>query len=196
MKTLKFLTYTVFVLFLSMSITSCKGDDGTEGPAGADGQDGNANVQTIRFQSPQWNTSTQTLFKQMTLQVPEITNEDINYSVILHYISFQNQHYTLLPVDNHFINGVGPGFSISASPSNLSSTIRISKTTNVALPNPTPSVDFVKIIIIKPSDITTITGNGRVSNPQQQAIYDELATANVDINNYYAVCAYYGINPE
>ena len=190
MKTIKCLSHTIIALLISFSISSCKGDDGNAG------EDGNANVETIRFQSPQWDTSTHTLFKQMTLQVPEITYDDINYSVILHYISFQNQDYTLLPVANHFINGVGPGFSISASPSNLSSTIRISKTTNVALPNPTPSVDFLKIIVIKPSNITTHTGNGARAISTKQRIMKELQNANVDINDYNDVCNYYGINPE
>jgi len=192
MKTIKIISYVLFLAILSATFSSCNGDDGMNGEKG---EDGNANVQTIRFQSPQWNTSTHTFFKTMTLQVPEITYDDINYSVILHYISFQSQHYALLPVDNHFINGVGPGFSISASTDNQSSSIRLSKTANVVLPNPTPSVDFLKIIVIKPSNITTHTGNGKALNPKQ-SIYNELQNARVDINDYYAVCDYYNIDTE
>ncbi len=190
MKTIKFLSYTIIVLLLNISIASCSGDDG------AAGEDGNANVQTIRFQSPQWATNTSSFYKQMLLDVPQITQEDINFSAILHYISFQNQRYALLPVDSHFINGIGSDFSVRASPSNGSSTIRISKTSSVALPNPTPSVDFLKIVIIKPSDLTNTSGNssGRPLSPKQR-VFNELQNANVDINDYYAVCAYYGINP-
>ncbi len=44
MKTLNFLSYTIFILFLTISITSCNGDDGEIGPAGPAGEDGNANV--------------------------------------------------------------------------------------------------------------------------------------------------------
>jgi hypothetical protein len=58
-----------------------------------------------------------------------------------------------------------------------------------------PSVAKVKIIIIESSNTTTTSGNGRMANPQQ-AVYNELENAGVDINNYYEVCNYYGINPE
>ena len=51
----------------------------------------------------------------MHLDIPQITQEDINFSAIFHYISFRNQTYALLPVDSHFINGIGSGFSINLS---------------------------------------------------------------------------------
>jgi len=192
MKTVKLLSQAVFVLLLSISMSSCKGDDGEPGE---NGEDGNANVQTIRFQSPQWSNPSGS-YDQIYLDVPQITYDDINFSVILHYISFRNQTYALLPVDNHFINGIGAGFSISANPDNHSTTIRISKTASGALPDPTPSVDFLKIIVIKPSDIINTSGNSsaRPINPKQR-IQSELQNAGVDIKNYYAVCEYYGVNP-
>lgn len=194
MKTLKIVSYVIVILILNLTISSCSGDDGEQGTAG---EDGNANVQTIRFQSPQWRISTHTFFKQMYIEIPQLTQDDINFSVILHYISFRNQTYALLPVDNHHINGIGSGFSISARPSDGSSIIRITKTANVVLPNPTPAVDFLKIIIIKPSEITRTVGNnsGRPLSPKQ-SVYNELQNANVDINDYDAVCAYYNINSE
>jgi len=193
MKTLKLLSYSIIILTLSLTFNSCSGDEGKQGE---NGEDGNANVQTIRFQSPQWITSSIVSFKQMYLDIPQITYDDINFSVILHYISFRNQTYALLPVDNHFINGVGSGFSIRANPDNHSTTIRISKTAGGVLPDPTPSVDFLKIIVIKPSNFINTSGNSSARPVSaKQKIQSELQNAGVDINDYYAVCDYYNVNP-
>jgi len=206
MKTMKFLTIVILSIFLSTTVTSCKGEDGRDGVDGVDGEqgppgeDGNANVLTIRFQSPQWADYPSPYLDFLYLDVPQITYDDANHSAILHYISFQNDHYTLLPVDDFYLNGVGPGFSIHDEPTYQSTQIRFTKNTPFdPIPDPTPSVDFLKIIIIRPSDIMDVVGNssesGRSIDPKQR-ILNELENAGVDVRDYYAVCEYYGINPE
>jgi len=78
-----------------------------------------------------------------------------------------------------------------------SSTIRISKTANVVLPNPTPTVDFLKIVIIKPKELTRVIGNNSGKQlSTKEIVQNELRNANVDINDYYAVCNYYNIEPK
>ena len=137
MKTVKLLSQAVFLLLLSISINSCKGD------AGPAGEDGNANVQIIRFQSPQWTNPSGT-YDLMELKIPQITQEDINFSAILYYIGFSN-NYTMLPVYG-YVQGLGTDYTIGAMTNFVgTSIIRIAKTAGGALPDPTPSVNFLKL---------------------------------------------------
>ena len=215
MKTrLKFLIATS--LILSFVFTSCSKDgevgppgiagingtngvdgvNGTDGIDGTAGVDGNANVTTMRFQSPEWSSSSSTSLGLLYLEVPHLTYDDINFSLILTYVSFRNQHYISPPVDNHFINGVGDGFSIDHIISQRRVQIRLTKTIFGPLPSPLPTVDYVKVIIIKPSEIINVTGNkaGKAASAQQN-IYDQLKKAGANIGDYYAVCVHYGFEP-
>ena len=186
MKTVKLLSQAVFLLLLSISINSCKGD------AGPAGEDGNANVQIIRFQSPQWTNPSGT-YDLMELEIPQITQEDINYSAILYYINFGSD-YTMLPAYN-YVPGLGDDYTIRASTNfDGTSTVHIKRTTG--LPDPTPSANFLKVVIIRPGELIQADGNssGRPANTKQQVL-NELENAGVDINDYQAVCEYYGVNP-
>ncbi len=190
---MKTISKTIFITFLILTqLISCKGpagEDGMDGMDGADGADGNANVKVYRFQAPDWTSS-----NNMTLQIPDLTSEDVNFSVILVYVSFQSQKYRLLPVTDLNINGFGSGFNLFSQSDGISHhiTIFISRT-GAALPNPLPEMDFVKVAIIKPSESNNIVGNGRIANPKQ-TVLNELRDAGVDINDFNAVCEYYGID--
>jgi len=217
MRTMKFLTYATFVLFLGLAISSCSGDDGADGADGAtgsvgatgtngtdgadgtdgsdgsdgtdglDGVDGNANVQTYFYDNPAWGGGS-----GMDIDMTGIlTTEVVENDVILSYI--KNTGST----EVYAIPGwvwIGTGYRQYAAFVNAIPIFRIvslelngSFTSNANLVD----ADWVKIIIIESTNTTT----GRVANPQQ-AVYNELEMANVDVNDYYAVCAYYGINPE
>lgn len=181
MKTMKFLTYTIFVLFLGFAITACSGDDGDTGPAGADGidgqdgQDGNANVQTFVFNNPTWSGSS------MELVVSAITQEVLDNDQVLGYwlgggwwTTTNGPYFYGILSDTHYLGH----FAIVAHEFDGS------------LDTTPPTVDKVKILIIKSSSTTSTNGNGKSS------IYDELDNAGIDINDYLEVCDYYGINPE
>ncbi len=181
MKTTKFLTYVIFVLFLGFAITACSGDDGDTGPAGADGidgqdgQDGNANVQTFVFNNPTWSGSS------MALAVPAITQEVLDNDQVLGYWlaggwwkSTNGPYLTGILSDTHYSGG----FAIVAHEYDGS------------FDNTPPTIEKLKILITKSSSTTSTNGNGKSS------IYNELENAGIDINNYYDVCNYYGINPE
>ncbi len=191
MKTMKFLTYATFVLFLGLSISSCSedGEDGADGAAGAvgatgaNGTDGNANVQTFIFTNPTWSSNV------MDLSMPAITQEVWDNDLIIGYIKLTGSNPYWYETTEHYINGyfrdfisVGE-FTIKAH--NLDGSIDTTP----------PETEKVKILIIESTDTTTTDGNGRVASPKE-AVYNELAAANVDVNDYYEVCAYYGINPE
>ncbi len=191
-KIMKTISKTIFITFLILTqLTSCKGpagEDGMNGMDGADGADGNANVKVYRFQAPDWASS-----NNMILQIPDLTSEDVNFSAILVYASFESQKYRLLPVTELNISGFGSGYNLFSQSNGISHhiTIFISRS-GAALPNPLPDMDYAKIVIIKPSDINNIIGNGRIANPKQ-TVLNELQDAGIDINDYNAVCEYYGI---
>ena len=175
-------------------IKGVAGADGTDGINGVNGVDGNANVISIRFQSPEWHSSSLDWLGLAYLDVPQITNDDINFSLILTYVSFNNQTYIPLPVDDRFINGIGDGFSLENNMSAGSSQIRFKKTVFEPLPSPLPSIDFVKIIIIKPSETVTVVGNTSGKGlSAKQTILETLKNAGVDVEDYFAVCKHYGI---
>ena len=176
MKTLKFLSYTVFVLFLSIAITSCSGDDGATGPAGpagadgADGIDGNANVIASDWFNATWPTNTSATYATFTHDAPELTQDILDSGVILVYMKTSNAVY---PLPISFIGDSNPKeYDFWA---NLGS-IRIWFTAESAI-TPSSTKQFRYVII--PSNNTAARG-----------------TSTVDVNDYYAVCEYYGINPE
>ena len=197
MKTLKFLSYATFVLFLGLAISSCT----KEGPEGPAGQDGNANVQTYVFNSPSWNSSGSGMYIDMS---SILTNEIIENDVILGYVKNPNLSY-VFPIPGPIWTGSvyrNYNMIINGSPSTYPyipefNILIVSRETDGSYtPNANlQEMEWFKCIIIESTNTTTTNGNGRPANPKQ-AILDELAAANVDIHDYYAVCAYYGIDPK
>jgi len=195
MKTIKFLTYSVFVLLLSISISSCKGDDGAVGPAGADGidgtngtngsdgADGNANVQTYVFNDPTWGV-------EMNITIPAITQSVFDNDVVLCYVNIGTAFWYPVPGSSY-----GNAYYYRSYYKVGHYLIQAKDWDGSSHSNPT-ALSKVKIIIIESSNTTTTSGNGaRPANTKQQ-ILNELENAGVDINDYQAVCDYYGIDTE
>ena len=187
MKTMKFLTYATFVLFLGFAISSCTGDDGAdgqdgiEGAAGADGQDGqdgNANVQTLTYDiSAEIGSEIQT-------PVPEFTQSVLDNDVILWYLKADIIYYAIPgAVDGG--NYLARCFAIENA-----SYVRFVNWDGTNHTIPVGYYDTLKIIIIK-----STSGRSMGSDNSQQEILTELKNAGIDINDYYDVCDYYGINP-
>ena len=196
MKTMKFLTYATFVLFLGFAVSSCSGDDGADGvtgPAGTtgtDGTDGDANVHTYVFNNPSWSASN----SYLRLAIGGLSTSVSNGDAILGYVNqaaiandFSVPGTVITPSGNkqYGVSYVSTNYDIiSYDPDG-------SRTATADL----PAMTWVKVIIIGSTGTTDTDGNGRGISTQQ-AVYYELTVANVDVNDYYAVCAYYGINPE
>jgi len=189
MKTIKFLTYAVFVLFLGVAITSCKGDDGADGADGIDGSagadgldgndgnDGNANVQTLTY-----DISTESGI-EFSVSVPEITQSVIDNDVVLSYVlSAANWSYPI----------PGPGIAGAHLIRNyFNSTfysLGFKNWDGTNLDMTAGQYTTLKLIIIE-STGSKSAGN----NTAQVEIYTELKNAGVDINDYQDVCDYYGI---
>jgi len=180
MKTIKFLNYATFVLFLGLAISSCEGPEGPAGPAGTDGTDGNANVISSDWFAATWTVpSTSAAF---THTAPEITQDVLDTGVIMVYMKTSGHVYAL-PIS--FMGDSNPKeYNFWADPGS----VRIWFTAESSY-SPSSSKRFRYVIIPSNND------QSRTTNPKQ-AVYDELANAGIHINDYYAVCAYYGINPK
>ena len=201
MKTIKFLTYSVFVLLLSISISSCKGDDGAVGPAGADGidgtngtngsdgADGNANVTIITLDNTDvtWvagsylgrNSNT------FTLTDNSVSQDIIDHGIVLGYVELSSQWYTLPLIWSgseyqHILN------TYALNTINLYA-YRDSGNGLLA-----PGITTWKFLLITDN---TVAGRN-VNIDSKQLIKNELENAGVNINDYYAVCDYYGIDTE
>ena len=206
MKLPKFLTYTVFVLFLTMTISSCTGDDG---PAG---QDGNANVKvgTLDLTSSDWlwhgsytfstaNTSSTSYYtRYVDIDVPEITESIFETGLVLVYYKPDRHADNWEPLSFQFTSFGGVYTTNIAFRTELSK-IRLHYFWSANSGNaPTgletyPIADSrVKYIVIEGSAIGTTARTTQANN----SVLNELNNVGVDVNDYYAVCAYYGINPE
>jgi hypothetical protein len=163
------------IALFTVALTSCSPEDGKDGVDGIDGeqgipgQDGNANVTSYLFED-----LTFAVGDNGPYNVPAITEDILSNGVVLGYISVVNPTWFPLPYINDInqlsINYVEIGSVVINS--NFNSTI----------------VDL-RIVVIEGNPGNGGKGNeGKIS---QQAIYDELKTAGVDINNYDAVVNYY-----
>ncbi len=183
MKTTEFFAYAVFVLFLGVAISSCKGDDGadgidgTTGQAGADGQDGNANVQTLTY-----DISTESGYAISTT-VPEFTQSVLDNDAILFYLNYLNSRFYPIP---------GPVYSIVIGVVSQVGTNGLSfyNWDGTSYNITAGYFNTLKIVIIE-----STSGKSAGNNNPQQEIYTELKNAGVDINDYQDVCDYYAINP-
>ncbi len=171
-----------FTLLIAGILTACKGPagpPGKDGKDGQDGQDGNANVQTYIFDVSSNSGS------MITLNLNAITQDVLENDAILTYYKASNDIYYVAP-------GPGPdGNYITRVYSDVG--MHVIKFHNW---NGTPysisagDILLVKVIIIE----STNTTSSREAN--RMKMLDELENAGVDINNYYAVCEYLGIDPE
>ena len=180
--TMKFLTMITLALFIGITTTSCSGDDGDTGPqgtAGNNGTDGNANVQTYTFDTSAVSGS------HFSVSLSAITQDVIDNDVILTYIDPNNGFYYQTP-------GAGPGGSYVVRTYAEVGTIHFNfnnwdGSTYAIVAG---DVVLVKVVIIESSSTTT----GKMSSTPKQQIYNELENEGIDINDYYAVMDYYGLD--
>jgi hypothetical protein len=197
MKKMKFLTYATFVLFLGLAISSCEGPEGPAGAAGAngtngtngtDGTDGNANVIYSDWIIPTWEQFSEfsVNMQKADLDVTDLTQDVLDNGVVLVYWKNWQNLIRPLPFTFSDIDWLVQ-FQYSLNLIRVSVTLEDSTST---YPPSIPSSNTIRYIIIPGSTETSSRIN------IQQTVYNELADAAVDVNDYYAVCAYYGINPK
>jgi len=163
--------------------------DGEWNALDCQGTEGNSDVQVFVFNNPTWDAST------MALNLPALTQEVIDTYLIQAYLGFPinnipNSVYYDVP------GAANGGAYYYRSWINVGTyTIKAVEAINTDNAYLNPDIaSSAKILLIAPSSTTEVDGNGRLVSPQQ-AIYNELDAAGVDISDYFEVCAYYGINP-
>lgn len=175
---MKHSTLILFMLAAVMHFTACKkGDTGPEGPPGPTG---NANVTVYNF-------GPQTFSAVLNLQLSNISQGKIDSSLLLAYYNPANEAATAW----YPIPGLGSGAnyetryllyqSATTPASNYTFSLRLVKMDGTAY---TTSVTFTKVkIFIVPA--TVVLPGGRQTGG--------MPNIPVDINDYHAVCKYYGI---
>jgi hypothetical protein len=202
MKTMKFFTYSVFIMFLGIAISSCTGPDGpagadgADGVDGADGADGNANViysDWVAYEVASWSDVINEFsleYRQYPVNVSELSQDIVDKGVVLCFTKFPSVLNTVFshPFYHHITS--------TTTLQQLSQTIDLN-TINMRMMNQDGSGNpgvissgYYRYVLVEG---TTQIGS-RNANPQQ-AILDELDAAGVDINDYLEICDYYGINP-
>ncbi len=213
---MSFFKYGLLIFFLVF--TSCskdgvdgvigpKGENGTDGVKGIDGVDGNANVTTYSFNEPQWSNGNPLIVLDMT---GVLTTEVVTNDVILVYLrsntGSNSQRVYQIP---GWVNGsfpdyptqmITPYFTDSeggAGGFQIPERIYISTRSvdNVTIPtSEAVPLSWIRVVIIKTTN--TITGKSNKGLELKDKLLNELKMAGVDINNYNAVCKYYGIVTE
>ena len=165
--------------------TGSTGSDGSDGADGSNGADGNANVQTFIFTNPIWGSTTWGA-NAMSLNVQAITQTVFDNDLIQGYIYVGGSWYS---ADAHYYDGYFRSYIPDGLGEYVIKAYNNDDTTDTTL----PTVNKVKVIIITSTSTSTNSGNGRTASPQAM-ILKELADEGVDINDYYAVRAYYNLN--
>jgi hypothetical protein len=188
MKKLKWLQHTSLLLLFTAMIISCKGPAGPEGPQGPQGPAGNANVISSNWITPNW--VSQDYYSNSAYQyewnVPDLTQSIYDTGVILVYWKNHYNEVRLLP----FPDGADRYFLFHCYVGKIQLVFTNFSGGWLYLPPDTNKFRYVLIpqgTSSKPSNATP--------EVKIQYLADELAKHNVDIYNYYDVCAYLGIEP-
>lgn len=195
MKKMKLLTHVVFVLLLGFAMNSCKGDDGpagADGIDGVDGQDGNANVTIVSIMATDitWSTgvyitSSSNVFTHNTTAVDQ---DIMDHGTVLGfgYSLWPATADMWLPLPFDYESGGITGYLTYAYALNNITLYAYLNDGNVWVPDYAfPEYRFLLI-----TD-NTVLGKSAT----KESVLEELKNAGIDVNNYFEVCDYYGINP-
>ena len=164
---LKFIMIALFTIALT-ACSSEDGKDGADGLQGIPGQDGNANVKTYVFENVALTTGNNNVF-----QLAELNQDIIDNGVVLGYVSnVENAWYPMPYLDLGESVAI---YYVTLGSLALSSTID------------SQELNFKFVLIGGSSG----TGGKKSGEESKNAIYNELNSAGVDINDYNAVMDYY-----
>lgn len=193
MKKIKFISYAVFVMLLTIGISSCKGDDGptgTDGIDGVDGTDGNANVITIELMATDitWTLGT---FIGITSNVFTHNATAVDQDIIDHGAVLGFTHLATGPSD--FWGPLPFDYEQGSDTYYIAYTYALNEITLYAYRSTgawDPNLGFPEYRFLLITDNTV----GKSTNTE--SVLEELKNAGIDATNYYEVCDYYGINTE
>jgi len=176
--------YILLALLVAFSF-SCSPEDGDPGPQGeqgiagtngTNGTDGNANVQNITFDASAFSGSFN------TTSIAELTQDVLDNDAILVYLNEGNWFPVPCPADSfRFDHAVDVNLSVGTV------TFDYSNGSGSAVSISAGDLISGRVIIIE----STSTTSSRVYTTQK--VFTELNSAGIDVNDYYAVCDYYGI---
>jgi len=196
MKNVKFITYTVFIMLLTIAISSCKGDDGpagadgVDGADGANGADGAANVTSVELMATDitWTVGTYIGVPSnvFTLTVAELNQDIIDHGMVLGFSHLVGGGYNVWgPMPFDYDGGAGTLYIAYTYVLNELTLYAYSSAGTVWDPNPIfPEYRFL-----------LIPDNTIGKTASKESILEELKNAGIDANDYYDVRDYYGINP-
>ncbi|RLD52989.1 MAG: hypothetical protein DRI94_01360 [Bacteroidetes bacterium] len=183
----------VILLAVITAFVSCKGEIGPAGPAGADGTDGingtdgadgtdgNANVTASAWITPVW-SETNAIYGTFDYSDATITSDIMSSGVVLSYADWTGLEQFIYALPFSYDDS-GSGI-VSVNFSIFSGGIEwwYSAETNFT-PNTNAKLRYV---------IIPASSSNKSLNPQQEILYN-LDKAGVDVNNYYQVMDYYGL---
>ncbi len=190
----------IILMLFSIFIISCEGPEGPVGPAGPQGsqgpagpqgpagEDGNANVSIISLSSDDitWTQSyylgrTANLF---TLDTAVVNQDIIDHGTVIGYLYL----YSWYPMPFTWENSSGSSRQYVLFNYKLNTINLYAYSTNGLL-DPDAITEYRFMLI---TDNTVTSGRKAAGS----SVLDALEDAGVDVSDYYAVCAYYGIDPE
>ena len=190
------------LLFLAAAgLVSCEGDEGPMGPQGpagpqgeqgppgadgADGADGNANVTIISLPNSEvtWTSGsylgrTSNVF---TLTTEEVNQDIIDHGIVLGYFNLFGTAWYSLPFTWENAAGTSRQYLLHTYALN-SITLYAYETTGVL----SPGVSEYRFMLITGNNVSTKSSEGK-------GILSEMEKAGVDVNNYYELMDYFGID--
>lgn len=183
--TMKYLGLVIVLIALTFTSCSKDGEIGPMGPAGqdgingTDGQDGNANVRTFSYDLTNFSGDSH------DQRIPELTQEVLDNDVILGYLKSSRVYYPI-PTTTILLVGQEVDVNVEVIPNFYGIEFHDSETTNNRI-LPKGTLSSLKIVIIKSSSNTA----GKTAI---MGVLSKLKTEGIDINDYYAVMDYFGLD--
>lgn len=157
------------------------GEDGATGPKGENGEDGNANVRAFTYDL------TGSSGDKIDQRVSELTQEVLKNDVVLGYIKRGSAYYPI-PTTNLRIGAASEDLDIRIEMIPGVYTLEFfSSDDNRSYPINRGSLDSLKVVIIKSTSVAT-------GKSAQQNLRSRMKSEGVDINDYYAVMDYFGMD--
>ncbi|MFX0558554.1 hypothetical protein ACOCEA_17260 [Maribacter sp. CXY002] len=181
----------LLMFLLTVFIISCDGKDGmdgvdgingTAGPAGVNGEDGNANVNTYVYDLSSESGSS------IPVDLPELTQDVIDNDLIIGYLQNGAGSGTYYPVPaSVWPNGTGGFYDVASDIAVGKYWVHFYQVGTQTFMDVT-SVELGKLKIVIAASTNTTTGKSG-----KESIRESLKSAGVDINDYYAVMDYFGL---
>ena len=162
--------------------TGPAGPTGPAGADGADGADGNANVTTYTFDMSSESGNT------IPIRVSALTQDVVDNDLIIGYLrNSQSNTYYAIPA-SVWPNGTGGFYDIAVDITVGTYWVNFYQVGTQTF-NPISSVELGDLKVVIAESTSTVAGRS-----QRRARREELKANGVNVNDYYAVMDYFGLN--